>query len=287
MIRYNIFAFIALFICALATPLGNNLHGSDSLLGPRDITPEGSVLTDPGYLSAWESVTGTQALNSNQDRDLSTNTKRVVGPIDGRNNYVGLFYRNGRYVITLVMVSDIRGGLKDSLTSTTDVATAVANNARQIMGYAGAWSSVSWAYYSNVAYDQGFTIVAKNLMARGLQDYKKAKAMAVALATAYGIPEGGIFWAYPQNNKRSVQAEEEMTDFTILSNFSPTVELADFLIKTFHSVNSTISTDSGVGATLSKRGTCTDNNEKERIKSNWVPWNTQNDAGCVGDPSEF
>ncbi|KAL4880666.1 hypothetical protein BJY04DRAFT_72518 [Aspergillus karnatakaensis] len=282
--RISIIAFLAgLLAPALASPTTRDLQIIDSDQDTSVLDINASLLGDNGYISAWESVTG--AVPANAVGDIDT-TKRAVGPINGRNNYVTLFYKNGRYVVSLVMVSDVRGGLKDAFTGTGEIATAVARNARHIMGEAvGKWASTSWAFYSNVAYSEGFTIVAKNLLPRGVQDYNDALKAAEALAGAYGMSKK-IEWHYPKNDKRDENSD--IQHFTILADFTPSVDLANYLFDTFHNVNHTALTGGTGQSLLSKRASwCIDYNEKERIKQNWVPWNTDYDAGCIGELSDF
>jgi hypothetical protein len=283
-------------IVLLLTALSTCLSASPTLVRKQlvDVIPDSnhqidassSLLADSGYAAAWKSATGRTPSNvvaANQSVGIE-----AVGPIDGRNNYVSLFYKNGRYIVSLVLVSDTRGGLADGFTSTTEVASAIARNARNIMGSAtGYWASDSWAFYSTVNTAlPGFTVVAKNLLPRTVRDYDVAIKTARALSQAYGMSTS-IPWAYPKNNKRADRLEGG-EDFAILADFTPTVELANYLFKAFHAANSTASNNEVGEEHLDKRaGTCTDYNEKGRIKGNWAPWNTAYNVGCVGSSSNF
>ncbi|GFF78835.1 hypothetical protein IFM61606_04925 [Aspergillus udagawae] len=242
-----------------------------------------SVLDDPGYIAAWESVTGKIPANAPVAME---HDKRAIGPIQGFNNYVALYYRKGRYVVTLVFVSNIHGGLADGFVNTPEIASAIATSARDAMAAAtGLWASTSWGFYSTIRNGNSFTVVAKNILPRG--SFEDAQRAARALADRYGF-NAPIFWAYPQNNKRD-ESDSSLRDFHILAEFTPSVTLADYLLNTFHNVNHTAMAGSaGEAGHLSKRDKyCFHYNEKERAVKNMAPWNTENDIGCIGQLSDF
>jgi hypothetical protein len=287
--RYSVIALLTgLFTSGLASPAPSGLKIIDHVEDAFGVDATPSLLADVHYISAWESVTGVvpenaavipaDAVSKIQD------VKRVVGPINGQNNYVALYYRNRRYVVTLVIVSNIAGGLADGLVNTPEIATAVARSARTVMGNRiGKWSFASWGYYSNIAQGAAFTIVAKNMFPP--IEYEQALEAARALAAAYGL-SSNIPWAYPQNNKRDNNSD--IHNFSILADFTPSLELAEYLFNNFHNVNHTSMTEGASQSLLSKRDNfCSDYNEKARIKSGWAPWNTQYGAGCVGSSSDF
>ncbi|KAL3478936.1 hypothetical protein BJX99DRAFT_255943 [Aspergillus californicus] len=288
--RFSIIALLmGLVTSALTSPTltGRQIIGSVDDASGFDVTA--SLLADDGYISAWENVTGVvpeNAVGIGADAvGKIQNVKRVIGPIGGRNNYVALFYRNGRYVVSLVMVSDIRGGLADNFIYYEEIATAVATNARDIMGKATSkWASSSWAFYSDTQWGTGFTIVAKNLLPRST--YAEALNAAEKLASAYGMSTT-IVWLYPQNNKRD--EDSDIHNFTIIADFTPSVELTNYLFDTFHNINHTALAEGASQSLLSKRdnGYCYNYNEKERILSGWAPWNTAHDIGCIGQLSDF
>ncbi|EAW09039.1 uncharacterized protein ACLA_077860 [Aspergillus clavatus NRRL 1] len=245
----------ALSACVFASPAASAGSIIDPHVNARSVDAEVSVLDDPGYIAAWESVTGSTPANA---PNATEHNKRNVGPIQGYNNYVSVYFRNGRYFITLVLVSNIRGAFKDLFVTTPEIASAIATNARDIMA-----------------------------KATGLGSYEDAIRAACTLADSYGMTSP-IFWAYPQNNKRDKSASD-IRDFTILANFTPTVTLADYLFNTFHNVNHTAMTrGADQEGHLSKRAKfCLYYNEKDRLLKGWVPWNTQSDVGCIGQLSDF
>ena len=96
------------------------------------------------------------------------------------NQYVALYYRNGRYVVTLAAVLSARTGFPDAFTVTSDVATTVAKSTRHTMGTAmGLWAFSSWAFYSMLFY-KGFTVVTKNML-------PSPTSNAEVLAAAWGL----------------------------------------------------------------------------------------------------
>ncbi|KAL2827753.1 hypothetical protein BDW59DRAFT_160061 [Aspergillus cavernicola] len=130
----------------------------------------------------------------------------------------------------------------------------------------GKWASTSWAFYSGIAYNEGFTIVAKNLLPKNVQDYNDALKAAKALASSYGMA-APVFWTYPHNNKGA--DDSDLHNFSILADFTSSVALADYLFNAFHNVNHTALAGSASESLLSKRaGYCLDYNEKERVQSN-------------------
>ncbi|GIC91346.1 uncharacterized protein Aud_007789 [Aspergillus udagawae] len=222
-----------------------------------------SVLDDPGYIATWESVTGKIPANAPAAME---HDKRVIGPIQGFNNYVALYYRKRRYVVTLVFVSNIHGGLADGFVDTPEIASAIATSARDAMAAATrSWASTSWGFYSTIRNGNGFTVVAKNILPRGsFEDAQRAAALSLIV----------------MNNKRD-ESDSSLRDFHILAEFTPSVTLADYLFNTFHNVNHTAMAGSaGEAGHLSKRDKyCFHYNEKERAVKNMAPWNTENDIG--------
>ncbi len=119
---------------------------------------------------------------------------------------------------------------------------------------------------------------------------------ARALAVAYGL-SSDIAWMYPTNAKRS--GFDAGTSFSMIADFDPTVQLADYLLENFHGLelglvpNTTRNEEGEVlvgghnSAALAKRSMCINYNERQRIIWDWVPWNTDFDNGCFGSLSDF
>lgn len=171
------------------------------------------------------------------------------------------------------------------MTSTADVGSAVSRNARHIMGSAtGIWASSSWAFYSDIRGNE-FTVVAKNMMPKSVDAAGALKA-AKALASEWGL-SNAVFWTYPQKNKRDQHMPPEYTTFSILSDFTPTVELANYLFEAFHNPNNTVLSKESADRPLSKRDECVDTNPSYLVRFNIFPWNTNADAGCFGNRNDF
>jgi hypothetical protein len=66
------------------------------------------------------------------------------------------------------------------------------------MGFnTGWWASTAWGFYTTIAYETGYTIVAKCLMPMGMTAYSDALRAARALSIAYDLGDQ-IVCAYPQ-----------------------------------------------------------------------------------------
>lgn len=289
---FRSFLLTGLLTSVLAVPL--EPATTVDIEDPRGTSSEEGLSFTSEYKSAWDEVLGEEAPNLSGDvvkvRRSAEDAldKRVIGAINGRSQYVALFHRNGRYVITLVFCAHLQGSLGDSLTSTRDVASAVATSARNYMGHnTGWWASTAWGFYTSIAYNTGYTIVAKCLMPRGMTEYSQALAAARALSIAYDLGDQ-VVWAYPQNNKKRSEGQSEVW---VLSAFNPTVRLVDQLVQTFHQQEmglASYNTTSDHPSTKTKRQReCFDSNQKRRILWSWVPWNTQFDIGCIGQLSDF
>lgn len=278
-------AFTAMLACSRATPTSDPRAAVAGEQSPTDSVGT-TLLDDVGYAAAWEDVLGFRPSNT----VAGPAARRGIGPIDGQNSYVAYFYRKRRYVVTLVTVLPFFApGLPDALTTTQDIASTVARTARSVMGTAtGVWASDSWSFYSDVRGNE-FTVVAKNMLPRNVQDVEVALKAAKALAKGWGVSQA-VVWKYPQNNnKRAAQGTlSDYADFSILADFTPTVRLADYLFDAFHNANNTVLSLEKEDQPPSKRGEkCANINLNYMIRFNIVPWNTIFDYGCFGARSEF
>lgn len=236
------------------------------------------------YVAAWAEVLQTTITPKG---DIAPNALTPRGTYPGQAQYVAIAYHKKRWVISLVAVLEVRNRFPDAMASSSDIATAIANNARHIVGdTTGKWSSVSWGFFSDIRAN-AVTVVAKNLMQKSVHREVALKA-AKKLAEAWGLSTT-IVWKYPQNGnlKRQVP-ESDGTTFEIISAFQPTVRLADELIARFHrpdvgALKRRRQDESGEKGRRddNERGKCKDYVDfKDRLLFGHVPWNTIYDAGC-------
>jgi len=242
------------------------------------------------YQLAWQEVTGSIPTNLLPANGSTAPDKRAILPWNGQNSYVAFAYHNGRWVISLVVVLNAKKGLADGLTSTTNVASVVADNARHVMGAAqGLWSSTSWSFYSNVVSHAAFTVVAKNLMPKKTT-YTTARAAAVALAAAYGLNQNPAYPLYPKNSRRI--DEVETPEFSMLASFQPTEKLVELLRQKFHyqefrNGTTTVGEIKNREMVEKRTGHCSNYNERSRVVWNYAPIDTEFDTGCLGSESDF
>ena len=286
---------LTLATAAWTAPSANSeppaLHVPDDLA--TDLT---SLLSDSRYTTAWEAATGAKVQTAAAGPGAIE--RRAVGPYRGMNNYVAIFWdaKIRRWIISLVLVSALQpgGAFVDSFSNSREIATNVASHARKIMGMStNIWSKTCWSFFSAVHANTGFTIVAKNIMGKNWQESAHGAVLraAGALAAAYGL-SADIAYLHPTNGKRGGGPAGPGRSF-IIADFVLTRELAGYLLEHFHALelglpfNSSGAQPSSTPSTHSKRATCQEVSDRDRLIHGWIPWNTNYDAGCMGSLSDF
>jgi hypothetical protein len=244
-----------------------------------------SLLADTAYQQAWLDT-------FKDDRNLSS---RAIGSWNGRTAYVAVAWSVAEqsWVVTLVMVSSLPGGLSDPFWQSREIAMALAANVRRVMGNApgGVWARKATGFFSSVVAGTGFTIVAKSYMSKSWRNDVSTRdrvvQAAVALSQAYGFGNQVAMFE-PTNNKRDSDSADTSRGLIIIADFKPTPELKEKLANNFHAEElgikrrDALSDSSPQAPHMAKRDEwCPDQSLRDRVIHGWAPWNTDHDVGCI------
>ncbi len=280
---------LALFSLQLVitSPTSPGIRGPATIIKKDDLQADSpaSLLSDTTYIEAWQNATGRIPSNSAISHLSDETTTAQTGPYNGRNNYVAVTETLGGLqtsdrvlrIISLVVVSEIGGGLRDAFTSTNDIAMGFAGYAASLITDATTLRNQGfWASYSDIL-DDRFTIVAR---VQVLATLDQAFWAAQAVARAFGLSTTDIPNIWPR--KRS--EHDENGSFWLFSDFEPGDVLIDYLQRAFDRrdelVFNTASEEAAEDGSISARATCPKYVDKRRIVTNHIPWDVKKSASC-------
>ncbi|KAK8854801.1 hypothetical protein IAR55_003540 [Kwoniella newhampshirensis] len=251
-------------------------------------------------------------------RPVHVRAQGIGWTMNGHRQYVAYFYRNNRWVLSVVQVLRFQNAISQALHNTADFAAAMTNNARSYLGYqTGRWATHAWSFYTGLNGD-GFTVVSKLMLPRGITEASEAIKLVKMLANLYGFTSDIPSFNPTNNNYKherrapfdpsadhigdnntiapavADEHSDRLQDYGIFASHPINDDFAKYFMVYFtpeyfgaghlltgSSVNGT--TDASAVEKRSETSTCQNNPLLSSRYIYWLPWPTEKDTGCVGD----